>query len=162
MRNEETSYTNERLNKLRLNVENHYCDDNLVANAQLELLVNLYQDISNIVVPNVIEQLKNLNKDSLLSGDNSGLENVWEEICVQVQYEPSYYYEMYVITMDGIIKDELKKLPLSFQQLVSYLGVFNEEPDSIAYSERKAIEGIREDLLSIAVEYNIENCLINN
>ena len=32
----------------------------------------------------------------LLSGDDSGLINVWEEICVQLQNEESFYWDTYV------------------------------------------------------------------
>lgn len=30
-------------------------------------------------------------KDALLSGDNSGLISAWDEVCVQVQGEESFY-----------------------------------------------------------------------
>ena len=42
----------------------------------------------------VISNLQQL--DSTLSGDDSGLINVWDEICVQVQDEQSWYWDSYM------------------------------------------------------------------
>lgn len=46
-----------------------------------------------------------------LSGDDSILENTWDEICVQVQYQESYAWSTYQLTVDSFIEafvDELK------------------------------------------------------
>lgn len=37
----------------------------------------------------LIKQLQKMT-DALHSGDGSGLQNAWDEICVQVQYEQSF------------------------------------------------------------------------
>ncbi len=46
-----------------------------------------------------------------LSGDDSGLENAWEEICVQVQGEESFFWDTYRQTMHEMVLSELEKLP---------------------------------------------------
>lgn len=46
-----------------------------------------------------------------LSGDDSGLENAWEEICVQVQGEESFFWDTYREVMHDIVLAELEKLP---------------------------------------------------
>lgn len=46
-----------------------------------------------------------------LSGDDSVLENTWDEICVQVQYQESYAWSTYQLTINSYIEalvDELK------------------------------------------------------
>jgi len=47
--------------------------------------------------------------DAGLSGDDSGLKNVWDEIVVQVQGEQSYDWDTYLLTMtcliDGAVVD---------------------------------------------------------
>lgn len=50
-------------------------------------------------------------KDGLLSGDDSGLRNAWDEICVQAQTEESYAWEAYEDTITGFIEGYVKKLP---------------------------------------------------
>lgn len=42
-----------------------------------------------------------------LSGDDSGLRNAWEEICVQVQGEESFYWQSYQDVMYDIVRTEL-------------------------------------------------------
>jgi hypothetical protein len=49
------------------------------------------------IATQVIEGLKSYT--ATLSGDHSGLETVWEEICVQVQVEESFYWEAYQETI---------------------------------------------------------------
>ena len=47
----------------------------------------------------------------LLSGDDSGIRNTWDEVCAQVQGEQSFYWEAYEDTIDSVILSELRKLP---------------------------------------------------
>lgn len=45
-----------------------------------------------------------------LTGDDSVLETVWEEVCVQVQYEQSYAWDFYHDTVVGIIARHMTAL----------------------------------------------------
>jgi hypothetical protein len=58
----------------------------------------------------VMGDLQRLGGDSLLSGEDSGLENVWEEICVQVQAEESAYGDAYRQTVETFIELHLNGL----------------------------------------------------
>ena len=44
------------------------------------------------------------------SGDNSGLKNLWDEICVQVQREESIFWDMYIEIIDSCIERQASKL----------------------------------------------------
>lgn len=46
-----------------------------------------------------------------LSGDDSGLENTWEEICVQVQGEQSFFWDAYSDAMHDAVLGAMQKLP---------------------------------------------------
>lgn len=46
-----------------------------------------------------------------LSGDDSGLRNAWEEVCVQVQGEESFFWDTYQQFMHDIVLAELEKMP---------------------------------------------------
>lgn len=48
--------------------------------------------------------------DGMQSGDDSPLENLWEEVCVQVQYQESMLWDFYTDYMQSIISSQLKKL----------------------------------------------------
>lgn len=52
----------------------------------------------------VMGDLQRLGGDSLLSGEDSGLESVWEEICVQVQVEESVYWDAYRQTVESFLE----------------------------------------------------------
>jgi len=48
----------------------------------------------------------------LLSGDDSGLENVWDEICVQQQTEESYSCGAYVETIRALLQGRVEELSM--------------------------------------------------
>jgi DNA phosphorothioation-dependent restriction protein DptG len=49
--------------------------------------------------------------EGLQSGDDSGLVNTWEEICIQVQSEQSIMWDAYEETIRQILSEEVTKLP---------------------------------------------------
>lgn len=53
-----------------------------------------------------------------LSGDDSGLINTWDEICVQVQGEESFYASMYRMTCEGIIEGFVEELSHEEQEVL--------------------------------------------
>lgn len=58
----------------------------------------------------VMGYLQQLGDNSLLSGEDSGLENVWEEICVQVQLEESIFWDAYLETIEQAIGARVNEL----------------------------------------------------
>lgn len=50
-------------------------------------------------------------RDGLQSGDDSGLENAWDEFCVQVQYEESVFFDAYEETVRAVLRGHLETLP---------------------------------------------------
>jgi hypothetical protein len=48
--------------------------------------------------------------DSGLSGDDSGLNNAWDEICVQVQGQQSYFWDTYLRTISDFIAGSVEDL----------------------------------------------------
>jgi hypothetical protein len=45
-----------------------------------------------------------------LSGDDSGLRNVWDEICVQIQYDQSVYWDAYDETTRSVVAAHVASL----------------------------------------------------
>ena len=115
----------------------------------------------NIIVKKVIWKLKRF-KEFLLSGD-SGLNNFWEEYCVQLQDEQSFYFESYVDTIRNYIDDEISKQPIEIQNLLDFSenidydesDEFNK--DEYCYFRMDAIDKILVDIDSIAINYNGKN-----
>lgn len=55
------------------------------------------------LVSRTIEALEGMDSDAERLSGESGLSNVWEEICVQVQLEHSFYWDTYVETMENLV-----------------------------------------------------------
>lgn len=50
-------------------------------------------------------------KTGMLSGDDSGLTNAWEEICVQVQGEEAIFWDMFDQMIRTMVAAEIIRLP---------------------------------------------------
>ena len=57
--------------------------------------------------------------EATLSGDDTVLGNLWDEICVQVQDEHSFYWDAYVETVHGVIKSYLRECDALEQESVA-------------------------------------------
>ncbi|MEZ4799165.1 MAG: hypothetical protein R2809_05155 [Flavobacteriales bacterium] len=65
-------------------------------NSDRKLILSDYRKKLTLIAEDTIKELFSMNdKAMLLSGEDSGLRNVWEEICVQVQGENSYFIQQY-------------------------------------------------------------------
>ena len=71
------------------------------------------------VVASAEERLRHMT-EHLQSGDDSGLENIWEEICVQVQGEESAMFSSYEDTIETCIAEEVSALE-AFEQIALWL-----------------------------------------
>ena len=99
----------------------------------------------------VVRELQNL-KNCTLSGDDSGLQNVWDEICVQVQYEESFEWEIYVDLIKKYISDQLESLK---SELIKAMWLETEEGDMYDWNEDK---GWNEDAV---VEYILREHILS-
>jgi len=65
----------------------------------------------------IIRALQRLS-DGMQSGDDTPLKNIWDEICVQVQYEESVMWDAYLSTVSQIILPEVEKLDEHTKQAI--------------------------------------------
>jgi hypothetical protein len=70
---------------------------------------------ANRLARKTIRYLQSL-KDCLQSGEDSGLANVWDEICVQVQQEESFFWNAYDETVRQFVAGYVEQLPLYERQ----------------------------------------------
>ena len=59
------------------------------------------REISHRVAQKTVSQLQDI--ATTLSGDGSGLANIWQEICAQVQGEESSVWSVYGLTIDRCV-----------------------------------------------------------
>ena len=88
-----------------------------------------------------------------LSGDDTVLKSVWDEVCVQVQHEHSFYWDVYETMLLQWIEDEVGSLDSSVMEAVwlqtsSSVGW---EPDSPSDAMPATINEVAEYILSFYV-----------
>ncbi len=99
-----------------------------------------------------------------LSGDDSGLSNFWEEFCVQVQQEHSFFWRSYLDTLSMWIYEELKKLPKWKQNAIGVIYERNKiESNSslscdITDSEYSYLDDIDVDKINVVKESYLIDC----
>lgn len=110
------------------------------------------------VVSQIIRKLQSFK--ITLSGEDSGLENTWEEICVQIQHEYAYQWELYEDTVLDLIEEEVNKMPTN-EQLAIWLQTessysYDEEEDNLEleYDPTEVCHHIKSRLFQKAGEWS--------
>lgn len=119
----------------------------------------LGEALSQKLVNNCIHDLQEL--EETLSGDDSGLCNIWEEVCVQMQYEESFFWDTYLETIDSFLQaavDELAPHELDALWLQTEAGddwdnEDDEERDSYPVFKDDVVSYLREQLLHVATNW---------
>jgi len=131
--------------------------------SETKLLVDLSRVHVKSIAQAVADKLIQLkDKSFLLSGDDSGLKNCWEEICAQIQSERSYYWDVYILTINNFIEAELENLPEEVKILISYVEnveLEDEEVDSYIVNETLIIKAIRNEIHSMAEDFKNRNII---
>ena len=68
------------------------------------------KQLTSGIIKKVIADLRKMKSDEMLSGDDSGLKNVWDEVCVQVQNAQSFYWDAYEETIEGLLNEYIEPL----------------------------------------------------
>ncbi len=90
---------------------------------EFKILSALNKHYIDLISDRVISDLQKLrDKAFLLSGDDSGLKSVWEEICAHVQGGESMYWDAYENTIDNHISAELRLQPIAIMNLLIYVA----------------------------------------
>ena len=78
-----------------------YCKDRIIS--------EFARRACKAVSARVIRELQKITQ-GMQSGDDSCLENIWDEVCVQVQGEESVMWELYTDMIEDIIRTGVEKL----------------------------------------------------
>jgi RAB protein geranylgeranyltransferase component A len=106
------------------------------------------------IVNKVISELRNLKDDQFLhSGEDSGLINVWDEICVQVQGEYYFNWDDYESTIYNFAQALFKKLPDAIKNLINYMGSISQHEDEEYMCDSFGIQEIVNQVLIVAMDY---------
>ena len=103
-----------------------------------------------------------------LSGDDSGLSNFWEEFCVQVQQEHSFFWRSYLDTLSMWINEELEKLPKWEQNAIGVvyerkkIESYSSLSCDIADSEYSYLDDIDADKINVVKELYLLDSYIDD
>ena len=81
------------------------------------IIEKIAEKACNKITIKVIRYLQKMT-DCLLSGDDTPLKNVWDEICVQVQDEESFFGDAYIDTISSLISKEINYLDEEIKQAI--------------------------------------------
>jgi hypothetical protein len=68
-----------------------------------------FDPLAEKILRKTIAELQKIT-ETTLSGDDSILVNAWEEICVQIQFEESVFWDVYDQTARGIVAGHVEEL----------------------------------------------------
>ena len=98
-----------------------------------------------------------------MSGDDSPLDSVWDEICVQVQSEESAFWDAHLHTIRSVINGRVQTLPPFIKQalwLQTDPGVEwwleNEDAETCPHWEEDVVEYVLHEVLSCAADWTKE------
>ena len=123
------------------------------------------RQLSDKLIKDSIEALVQMDGHELLSGEDSGLNNVWEEICVQVQQEESIYWDVYVETMEYLLADSPDLLDQDARMALwvvtdegsDYVDAHHADDDGVGdvpVLEDEIVSELKDKLLSAAANYS--------
>ena len=109
------------------------------------------KDLTKIVNKSVY-QLRRMK--TTLSGDDEGLINTWDEICVQIQGEASIYWDIYRDTVESVVEDHFNALSSKKRAAIGaeFDDEFSYTPDAVTF--------LRNEVLGKAGSYS--NVIIRN
>lgn len=82
-----------------------------------EIVKQLAEGVCQRVTSSVISGLQQ-QRSCCLSGEDSGLQNAWDEICVQLQQGYYIFWDSYDLTVRAFVEQEVRKLRTFEQQAV--------------------------------------------
>ena len=109
------------------------------------LLASHTSKLTADIAASIIRQLQGIKRDRgmMQSPESSGLINLWDEVCVQVQREYSVFWDAYEEFIRTIIEERVQKLPkeeklmiwLSSESFSEWADTFDEDDCDNAFSE---------------------------
>jgi hypothetical protein len=108
------------------------------------------------VTRRTIAALQKLNVD-LLSGDDSGLVNIWDEICVQIQYEGSWAWDAYEETVRRIVTAQVEKLSAHEREAVWLQTPAGQDWDCEDQSDRETYPVLSDDIVEYLLTEHISD-----
>jgi hypothetical protein len=122
-------------------------------------LIDYYIDM---LVKRVIYDIRRTPKEAMLSGDDSELKSVWEELCAQLQDEHFFGWDLVDDMVSLICATRFEELPYPVQFALTYeaCSLYGEEIEAECSFTERVADMIKEKVYDYALNY--ENKHISN
>ena len=120
-----------------------------------KVLSNLIDYYVNIMVNRVIYDIRRTPKEAMLSGDDSELKSVWEEICAQLQDEQFFGWDMVDDMVSLICATRFEELPRPIQYALTYeaCSLYGDEIEAECIFTERVSDMIKEKVYEYAINY---------
>lgn len=116
--------------------------------SESKIVRTLGESICQHISRKVIRNLQGLTDgNGLLSGEDSGLESTWDEICAQLQGEESFYWDTYVGMIEQYTKYNVGELAEYEREAAWLLTPEGEDWDCELEEERESYPVFSDDLV---------------
>lgn len=108
------------------------------------LLSSIAEGYARRLVRRVIRQLQSLDGDSTMLPQDTGLSNIWDEVCLQVQSGESTWWDVYLVAISDYFTAELEDVPPTHEQAMWLQTDRGEDWLMAAWGEEEAGEPVVE------------------
>ncbi|MCM2971793.1 hypothetical protein [Larsenimonas suaedae] len=119
--------------------------------SESKIIRDLADDLRGHLVRKAIRALQVMPVNGLLSGDDSGLANVWDEICVQLQIEQSLYWSAYEQVIYAFVVAYVDELQLHELEAIWLITEQGEDWDCELEKEREPDPVLKDDVVEYVV-----------
>jgi hypothetical protein len=128
--------------------------------SESEVIRSLAHHVCKRVTGRVVRNLQKIT-NGCLSGEDSGLKSAWDEICVQVQYEESLFWDVYEEMVRGLTRAEVEDLE-AFEREALWLQTPAGSDWSIEdESDRESYPVVNDDLVEYLLNEGVYSLAAN-
>jgi len=128
--------------------------------SEFSLIYSAAEFHCSLIDKKIISELCKFGREFMTSSEDSGLINVWEEICVQTQTEESVNWDAYEDLMMNVIQMIIEREPEPVKDLIGYiasLDISDNLPEldenSWVYDEDVIYSSLLDRIVQMALDY---------
>lgn len=115
--------------------------------SEFSIVYDLAEHVARHMTERTLAELQDMT-ETLGNGDDSEMENVWEEICVQVQYDEFPMWNAYVETVKALLLGAVEELPSHEREALWLKSDQGDEWESEDEDQREAYPVLNDDIVN--------------
>lgn len=126
-----------------------------MSSTEKNLLFNIAEYYTQILAKKVVFAIQRTPKEAMSTDPESGLKNVWDEVCVQVQDEKFDSWELLDEMVGSISEDKYSELPYPLQYALAFKACYQYDVDYDPETSYPSLVAdlIKEEVYKYAMNY---------